>query len=303
MVSPLDALETDAGLLLVELAALEVALAGGLLAVGVDLIPVPDLILPLLEEGLLGREHHVADAEERVGAGGEDGHRVAGVDLEVDLDALGAADPVALLDLDAVDEVHIVQIVDQALGVLRDAEHPLALFLLHDGAAAALAHALDDLFVGEDALAAGAPVDGHGGLIGHVVLEELEEDPLRPLIVGGVGGIDTAIPVKAVAEHLELIGEGLDVVLRDDGGVDMVLDGVVFGGQTEGVKPDREEHVVALHAALAADDVHRRERARVADVQTLSGGIRELDEAVELRAGIAGDGGIGLGLLPLCLPW
>ena len=83
----------------------------------------------------------------------------------------------------------------------------------------------------------------------------------------------------------------------------MVLDGVVFGGQTKGVKPDREEHVVALHAALAADDVHRRERARVADVQTLAGGIRELNEAVKLRAGIAGDGGVGLGFLPLCLPF
>ena len=47
----------------------------------------------------------------------------------------------------------------------------------------------------------------------------------------------------------------------------MILDGVVLGRQAERVKADREQNVVALHPALAADDVHRRKRARVADVQ------------------------------------
>ena len=47
--------------------------------------------------------------------------------LNVDLGAGGAADPVALLDLHALDEVHIVQIVDQTLGVGGDLQHPLAL--------------------------------------------------------------------------------------------------------------------------------------------------------------------------------
>ena len=64
----------------------------------------------------------------------------------------------------------------------------------------------------------------------------------------------------------------------------MVLDGIVLGRQAEGVKADREQNVVALHPALAADDVHRRKRARVADVQALAGGIRKLDQTIKLHS-------------------
>ena len=216
---------------------------------------------------------------------------------------MAAADPVALLGLDALDVIHIVQIVDQALGILRDGEHPLTLLLAHDLAAAALADTVDDLFVGEHALAARAPVDGHGGLIGQTVLIHLQEDPLRPLIVARIGRIDRTVPVKAVAEHFELLGEVGNVVFRHDSRVDMVLDGVVLGRQAEGVKADREQNVVALHPALAADDIHRRERARVADVQALAGGVRELDQAVKLRPRVAGDGCEGLFFLPARLPF
>ena len=302
-VHDLDALETDAGLFLVELAALEVGLVRSLFLISGDGVPVGDVRLPLLEQRVLGRDDHVRRAEERVGTGGVNRDIVADVGLERDLGTSGAADPVALLGLDALDVIHIIQIVDQALGVLRDGKHPLALLLAHDLAAAALADTVDDLFVCQHALAARAPVDRHGGLIGQPVLEHLQEDPLRPLIVGRVGRVDRAIPVKAVAKHLELLGEVCNVVFRDNGRMDMVLDGIVLGRQTERIKSDREQDIVALHPALAADDVHRRERARVADVQPLSGGIRELDQPVKLRARITGDGRERLFRLPARLPF
>ena len=42
----------------------------------------------------------------------------------------------------------------------------------------------------------------------------------------------------------------------------------------------------------------------MADVQPLTGGVGELDQSVELRAGrVAGDGGVGLRLFPVCLPF
>jgi len=53
-VDDLDAVEADAGLVLIELAALEVALAGGGLLIGGDLVPVLDKGLPLLEQRVLG---------------------------------------------------------------------------------------------------------------------------------------------------------------------------------------------------------------------------------------------------------
>ena len=130
------------------------------------------------------------------------------------------------------------------------------------------------------------------------MLEHLQEDPLGPLVVVGVGGVDAAVPIKAVAQHLQLAGEVGDVLLGDDGRVDMVLDGVVLRGQAEGIEADGVQHVVALHPLFAGDDVHGREGPGMAHMEALTGGVGELDEAVELGALVPGDGGVGLGLLP-----
>ena len=93
-------------------------------------------------------------------------------------------------------------IIAQALGVLGDLEHPLALLLADNGGAAAFAHALHYLLVGQHALAGGTPVHRHGGLVGQAVLIELEEDPLGPLVVAWIGGVDLPAPVEGVAQHL-----------------------------------------------------------------------------------------------------
>ena len=252
---------------------------------------------------MLRGDDRVGHAVERVHAGRVDGDIVLRVGLEGDLRARGAADPVALLHLHALNEVHAIQIVDETVGVLGDGQHPLALLLADHVAAAALALPLHDLLVGQDALATGAPVDGHGGLVGQAVLEQLKEDPLGPLVIAGIRGVHHAVPVEAVAQHLELPREVLDVLLRDDGGVDVVLDGKVLRRQAESVKADGKQDVVALHALLAGDDVHGREGARMAHVQSGRGGVRELDQAVELRPRVPGDCGVGFGFLPVFLPF
>ena len=230
-----DALQADAGLFLVELGALKVGLVGGLVHIGGDCIPVRELVLPLLHIGVLRREDHIGGTKEGVRPGGVDQHVVSRGGMEIDLGACGAADPVLLLGLHALDIVQIVDIVDQTLGVLGDGQHPLALFLPDHLAAAALADTLHHLFVGQDALAAGAPVHGHGGLVGQALFEHLQEDPLGPLVVLGIGGVDYTVPVKAVAQHLQLTGEVLNVLAGDDGGMDVVLDGKVLRRQAEGV--------------------------------------------------------------------
>ena len=301
-VDGLDALQPDAGLFLVQLAPLKIGLMGGLLLIGGHGVPILNLGLPLLQQGVLRGDDHIGGAEQGIGPGGVHGDLVAHVGVEGDLRAGGAADPVALLDLHPLDEVHVLQIVQQTLGIGGDLQHPLALFLADDLAAAALAHAVDHFLVGQHALAAGAPVHGHGGLIGQALLEHLQEDPLGPLVIVGVRGIHAAVPVEAVAQHFQLAGEVGDVLLGDDGRVDVVLDGVVLRGQAEGVKPDGEQDVVALHALFPGDDVHGGKGPGMTHVQALAGGIGELDQPVELGALVPGDGGIGLGLLPPLLP-
>ena len=70
-VDALDALDDNAGLFLVQLGALEVRLAGGLLLIGGDGVGVLDQarVDPLFDEGVLGADDHVGRTEQRVRAG------------------------------------------------------------------------------------------------------------------------------------------------------------------------------------------------------------------------------------------
>ena len=88
----------------------------------------------------------------------------------------------------------------------------------------------------------------------------------------------------------------------------MVLDGIVLRRQAEGVEADGKQDVIALHPLFAADDIHRREGPRVADVQALAGGVRKFNQPVELFPGrIRRHGGVGLLLFPnsfaICARW
>ena len=299
----LDALNLNAGLILIKLTALKVRLFTCLDDISIDLVEVFNLILPLGDILMLGRQNHIGCTEQCIGTRGIDNYLIADGGVKGDLCAGGAADPVLLLDLDSFDVIQIVQIIDKTLGVLGDGEHPLALLLADYLAAAAFANAVYDLLVCQHALAARAPVDGHGGLIGKTVLVHLQEYPLRPLIILRVGRIDSSVPIEAVAEHFELACEVRDVVSGDLGGVDMGLDGIVLGGQTECVKADGVQNIVAVHPLFPCNYINSCKGTGMTDMESLTGGVWELNKSVKLWAAlIAGYRGIGLGLIPNCLP-
>ncbi len=114
-----------------------------------------------VDQRVLGREHHVGGAEERVGAGGEHGDLDALVllDRERDLGTDAAADPVALHQLDRLRPVEQVEVGEQAIGVGGDAQHPLRERSPEHRVVAAVATAVGgDLFVGQHRAERGAPV-------------------------------------------------------------------------------------------------------------------------------------------------
>ena len=118
--------------------------------------------------------------------------------------------------------------------------------------------------------------------IGQPVLEELQEEPLRPLVVFRVAGDGFALPVEHRAHrahllaHLRRCSATVHVF-----GMDVALDRGVFGGQTKRVKAHREQHVIAAHPHPARARIRGRHRVPVPDVQ-VAAGIGQHGQRVEL---------------------
>ena len=174
--------------------------------------------------------------------------------------------------------------LEQLVGVVGDAEEPLLELANGDRRAAAPAAAVHDLLVGEDRLAARAPVDVGAPLVGDVALQHLQEQPLVPVVVGRQAGGDLALPGVADADALQLPLHVRDVLERPFLGMRAVLDRGVLGRQAERVPAERMQHVEAAHPLHARDDVANHVVADVPDVG-VPRGVGEHLEAVVLRPG------------------
>ena len=228
---------------------------------------------------------------------------VAALDHEVDVGALGAPDPVALRGDDAVrpGRLQLVQPVEQLLGVVGDLEVPLGQLLLGHLRTTPLAHARDDLLVGQHGLVLGAPVDGAVLAVGQTTLVELQEQPLRPAVVVLVGGVEGARPVEGRGVSLARLDRLGDVGAGVVVGVRVVADRGVLGRQPEGVEPHRVEHLEAALPPVAGHHVVQGEDLGVTHVQ-VTAGVGEHRERVALLALARVVSAEGLQLLPHRLP-
>ncbi len=238
-----------------------------------------------LDERVLGGQHQVGRSEHGVGAGREHGDALAAGGLEDQLRPLAPADPVALQREGAGRPVEVVEVAEQALGVPGDREEPLLEEALLDlGVGVALAVAVDHLLVGDDAFVLRAPVDRRLLAERQPRLEELQKNPLRPLVVAGVGGGELVPPVEHAAEALELAAERVDIARDELRRVGAHRQREVLRVDAERVEPHRLEHVEALQPPEAAVDVRARECEHVPHVQPFGGRIREHHEVVERPA-------------------
>ncbi len=189
--------ERDPGLRLLGVAALLAGLGERVVDVVVHLLLVRGSVREAHDVGMLWRHDEERRAEERVGTGGE--HGIVDPELlaaERHLGTLAAPDPVALHRLDVLRPVDQLEVAEQPLGVVGDAQEPLLELPDFDERSAALAATLGgDLLVGEHRLVSRAPL--HGGLlaVGKPGAEQLEEDPLRPAVVARFMRGELARPV------------------------------------------------------------------------------------------------------------
>ena len=275
-----------AGLLALRGHALYVRLGAGLRHVRLD----GDALLRRRERRhhrVLRREDEERHAEERVDAGGKYGQRTllqAQVgDVEDDLRALAAADPVALHGQDALRPVGDAGRVEQLVGVVGDAQEPLVELAAGDGRAAPLAGAVQHLLVGEHRPVDRVPVDPAAGAVEEAAFEEVEEHRLLVAVIAGVAGRELAAPVDREPHRAELAPHRGDVLVGPRARVDALLHRRVLGRHAERVPAHRVQHVVALHPAEAGVGVRRRHRVPVADVH-VAGGVGVHGQLVPLGA-------------------
>ncbi len=196
--------------------------------------------------------------------------------------SLTAPNPVNLLLLDFFQIVNRFQIVDKPVRVLCNANHPLFLVALFHLTATAFARTTNNLLVGQTYFTRHAPVNRHSFFVRQSRFEKLQKHPLRPLVIGWIRGVDFTLPVKRQADGLHLLFENGDVFRRHICRFSPRFYGVIFRWKTECVPAYWIEHVVAIHASLARNDVHSRITANVSHMQARAGWVRELHECIEL---------------------
>ena len=164
-----------------------------------------------------------------------------------------------------------VEVLEQAVGVVGDAKEPLRELAHLDERAGALAAAVDDLLVGEHRLLDRIPVDRGLLLVGEPMLEQLQEDPLRPAVHARLVRAELARPVDrdapAAKLALELLDRGVGRVARMLAG----LDRVVLGGQAERVVAHRMQHAPAAAAVEVRDGVADGVDLQMPDVRLAAG--------------------------------
>ena len=195
-----------------------------------------------------------------------------------------AADPVPLHREHAVGPVlEVVHLVEQRIGVVGDPEVPLRQDLRLDLGPAALAAAVDDLLVGEHRLVVRAPLDRRLLAVGETLLVEAEEEPLRPAVVGRIGGGDLAAPVDRPAHPVHLLPDVDDVALGDDARMAAFLDRGILCREPECVVAHRTQHLHPLAPAQMGDHVPDRVIERVPHVE-IAGRVRQHLDDVRLAA-------------------
>lgn len=179
----------------------------------------------------------------------------------------------------------LVEVIEKFISVLSDLEEPLTHLFLFDfrfGMAPATAVVLD-LLVGKHRLAFRTPVNRRFFAHSKTFLVELQEQPLRPLVIIGITCGDFPTPIVACSELLELlVTHVFDVALRPSIRVLLMLNRRILSRQAERVPSHRVENVVTLHPALARDDIRDRVNPHVTHVQ-VARRIREHDKRVILR--------------------
>ena len=146
--------------------------------------------------------------------------------------------------------------------------------------------------------------DGLCFLRGMIVptIEELEEDPLRPFVVGRITGAHFAAPIETESDVVQLFAVTRDVDFSGLRRVLTGLDGILLRRQAEAVVAHGVQHVEAFLALVARNDVAGDVAQRMPYMQARSARVREHVEHIVLRFARVVLHAVGAALAPFLAP-
>ena len=268
------------------------------------------------------REHHIGGAVKRVRSRGEDTDFVAATGAvaavadrgtgvidpgysKIDFRAFASSDPIFLEQFDPFWPIEPFELIQQALGICHDSQHPLPHWPADDRKSANLALAIDHFFIGEHSAQFGAPIHWH---IGHISqpyaigisaaicrnrfrslrlrvepgVVDLKENPLRPPVKMRVAGVDFALPVVGEPDAFQLAFKFRYVLTRCNRRMLAGFDCILLGRQTECIPAHRMQHVEAVHSLVARNDVSGGVTFGMTDMQASSARIGKHVQDIEL---------------------
>src|SRR3954447_1597625 len=250
-------------------------------------------------------EHEECTAVNRIGSRSENANLLNYIlNFKIDLRALASANPVTLEQFNSLGPIQFVESLQQSLGKSSDTQHPLPHWPSHNRKAANFAFSIYDFFVGQDCAEFGTPVDWNisdvsetnsirvgsaisGNRLGPICFRieprvvDLEENPLRPLVVARICRVDLPLPIIRETDPLQLALEFRHVFTRGDCRVLPGFDRVLLRGQTKSIPAHRVQDVEAAQSLIARNNVGGGVAFRMTNVQPGPAGVRKHIEHVE----------------------
>ncbi|MNZ83004.1 hypothetical protein D3C78_1017200 [compost metagenome] len=211
---------------------------------------------------MVGGDRQEGCAEQRVRARRIDGdvgeifRRRVSNGLPAQRQPLGTTDPVFLHQAHFFRPlIQRIQLVQQVLAEIGDAEEPLRQFALFHQRAGAPAAAVDHLLIGQHGVVDRIPVDLGLLAIDQTFFHEIDEQRLLAMVIFHVTGGEFAGPVQRQAHGFQLAAHGRDVLVGPVLRMNLVLHGGIFGRHAEGVPAHRMQDVETTGTLVAGDDV------------------------------------------------
>ena len=86
-------------------------------------------------------------------------------------------------------------------------------------------------------------------------IEELNEDPLCPFVVGRIRGLEFTRPIQAETDIVELLAVACGIYFRSFFRVLARLDGILFCRQPKGVLSHRVQHIKTFLLLVASINI------------------------------------------------